>query len=93
MLEVFALIFLSNVNRKNALERGRKPGGFVALTIILWLGLEFLAIGIGTAAELGLTTYGLAIAMAVIGGLISYLVAKLQTASCAAGSGHGSGRY
>jgi hypothetical protein len=76
MLEVFALIFLSNVNRKNALERGRKPGGFVALTIILWLGLEFLAIGIGTAAELGLTTYGLAIAMAVIGGLISYLVAK-----------------
>lgn len=76
MLEILALIYLCTVNKSNAEARGRKPGGFIALTIILWLGLELLAIGIGNAAGLGLTSYALGIAMAVIGGLISYLVAK-----------------
>ncbi|MGI6580502.1 MAG: hypothetical protein ACOX3H_09760 [Saccharofermentanales bacterium] len=76
MLEILGIILLCNVNKKNALARGRKPGGFIALTICLWLGLEFLGAFIGGAANLGLGTYGLAIGMAVIGAIISYFAAK-----------------
>ncbi len=67
---------LVNVNKKNAIARGRKPGGFAALTVILWVGLELIGVAIGLSAELGLTTYLLAIVMAAIGGLTSYLIAK-----------------
>ena len=76
MLEILGIILLSNVNRKNALARGRKPGGFIALTICLWLGLEFLGAFIGIMAKLGFGSYILAIVMAAIGAVISYLVAK-----------------
>ena len=76
MLEIFAIILLSNKNKANAIARGRKPGGFVALTIGLWLGLEILGAIIGGAAGLGIGAYGLALVLAGIGALISYLAAK-----------------
>lgn len=76
MLEIMGLILLINTNKKNAMDRGRKPGGFVGLTVGLWIGLEILGIVIGLSAGLGLVTYVLAIVMAAIGGLISFLVAK-----------------
>ncbi|HHU52995.1 MAG TPA: zinc ribbon domain-containing protein [Clostridiaceae bacterium] len=76
MIEILALIALVNINKKNALARGRKPGGFIALTICLWLGLEFLGAFIGGALNLGFGIYVLAIIMAGIGALISYLAAK-----------------
>ncbi|MDI9468913.1 MAG: zinc ribbon domain-containing protein [Bacillota bacterium] len=76
MLEILALVLLCNVNKKNALARGQKPGVYIALTLILWLGLELGAGFIGGAMNLGLGTYLLALFMAAIGGLISYLLAK-----------------
>ena len=76
MLEILGIMVLVNVNKKNAVARGRKPGGFAALTVILWVGLELLGIAIGFAANLGITTYLIAIVMAAIGGLTSYLIAK-----------------
>ena len=76
MIEIIGIIILVNTNKKNALARGRKPGGFAALTVILWVGLELLGVLIGSLLELGYLTYVLAIFMAAIGGLASYLVAK-----------------
>lgn len=76
MLEILGIILLCNKNKANALARGRKPGGFVALTICLWVGLEIIGGAIGAAAELGFGTYLIAIVMAAIGGVTSYLIAK-----------------
>lgn len=76
MLEIFGIILLCNKNKQNALARGRRPGGFVALTICLWVGLEFIGIIAGNAAELGFATYLIAILMAGLGGFISFIISK-----------------
>jgi hypothetical protein len=76
MLEVIVIMVLCNTNRKNALRRGRKPGGFVALTVALWLGLELVGLLIGFAAGMELGAYLLGILFAGIGGLTAYLIAK-----------------
>ena len=80
MLEVFAVISLCRVNRRNALARGRKPGGFIALTIILWVVFEFIGMIAGTII-LGsdysyLTVLLIALPCAGLGGWISFLIAK-----------------
>jgi hypothetical protein len=76
MLEILAIVWLCNKNKANALARGRKPGGFVGLTIALWFGLEFIGILVGMATEMGLGAYVLGLVLAIIGGVISYVVAK-----------------
>jgi len=77
MLEIFGILLLCSTNRKNSLARGRKPGIFVLLTILLWLGFEFVSIFIGFSMGLKSTDlYGVGILSAVIGGLLSYLIAK-----------------
>ncbi len=76
MLEILFIIFLCKKNATNASLRGRKPAGFVVLTVCLWVGMEFLGGMIGGLADLGAGTYLLALVMAATGGLISYLAAK-----------------
>ncbi len=76
MLEILALILLCNVNSKNAVKRGRKPGAFVLLTLVLWIGMEVLGAAIGAAADMGAGMYGLAILFAAIGAVASYLIAR-----------------
>lgn len=76
MLEIFAVIALANKNKKNALERGRRPGIFMAMTYLLWFGLEIAGAIIGAFLELGYGIYLVALGMAGIGGLVSYLAAK-----------------
>lgn len=76
MLEILMITLLCKANKKNALERGRKPGGFIALTIILWLVLEFIGAFIGALLDIGYGIYVLALVFAGIGALISYLAAK-----------------
>ena len=77
MLEIFLIALLCNTNKKNALARGRNPALFIALTIILWVGLEFAGAFVGAALGLEMTgSYGLALAGAVIGALISYVIAR-----------------
>ncbi len=77
MLEFFAVFGLCILNRKNALARGRRPGGFIALTIVLWIVFETIGI-FGAyyifrdrtiAILLGLLCAGL-------GGLIAFLTAR-----------------
>lgn len=76
MLEIVVLIWLCNTNKKNAVQRGRKPDAFIALTLLLWIGLEIVGAVVGAAGGLESGMYFLAILFAVIGGVISYFVAK-----------------
>ena len=76
MLEILGIILLCNINKKNVVKKGRKPGSFIAITIGLWIGLEIVGAGLGTALQLGLGTYLLAILFAIIGGVISFVIAK-----------------
>lgn len=76
MLEVFFVYMLCKANKRNALRRGRKPGAFIAITIILWVGLELFGLTIGIALEAAGYFYLLGVGFALLGGLISYLIAK-----------------
>ncbi len=78
MLEILGIIFLSNINAKNAAARGRKPGGFRGMTIGLWFGGELLGFFIGMAATNGeiYPAYGVALLLAATGGVASYFIAK-----------------
>lgn len=77
MLEILGIFYLCNANKKNALARGCKPGLYIGLTIGFWLGFEFLSIFVGAFNGLETTAlYPLAIFSALLGGLISYILAK-----------------
>jgi len=77
MLEILGIFYLCNANKRNALERGCKPGLYIGLTIGFWLGFEFLSIFIGAFSGLDTSTlYPLALFSALLGGLISYILAK-----------------
>jgi len=89
MLEVLAIIGLCRVNKRNAIARGKRPGGFIALTIVLWVVLEIIGMIVGTVVQyavigesgsssgLSLTVILFTYGFAGIGALISYLCAKL----------------
>lgn len=89
MLEVFAIIGLCKVNKRNAIANGRRPGGYIALTIVLWIVMEFIGAIVGTVVaavsrggdmsdESGIKLVGILFAygFAGIGALISFLCAK-----------------
>lgn len=78
MLEFFAVFSLCRVNRRNAIARGHKPGGFIALTIILWIVFEIIGFIIGALIFNSSYTALLLVGLpcAAIGGLISFLIAK-----------------
>lgn len=76
MLELFALSALVNKIKKTALERGRRPGVFVAVAIILWFHLEFAGFFLGVYLEMG---YGAVLPAAILvglGALASYLLVR-----------------
>lgn len=88
MLEVFAIIGLCKVNKNNAIARGKRPGGFIALTIILWIVMEFIGAIVGTIVAYSttgdisdssgykFTAVLFAYGFAGVGALISFLCAK-----------------
>ena len=76
MLEIFGIMMLCKANKKNALARGRRPGGFIALTIILWVGLELVGFVIGAMTEIEYGYFLFGYGFAGIGALISFLCAK-----------------
>jgi hypothetical protein len=76
MLEIILLMVLVNKNKENAIKRGKKPGIFIFLTIILWIVPEIIGGALGASMGLGYGSYGLAILFAAIGALTSYLIAK-----------------
>lgn len=77
MLEIIGIILLCQKNSKNAAERGKKPAVYVVLTIILWVGFEFIGVRLGNAADLGIgASSALALFFALIGVGFSYLAAR-----------------
>jgi hypothetical protein len=76
MLELLALYYLSKKNKANALARGRQPGFFVAITVILWVGMELLGVVLGAYVGGQIGAYLLALVFAAAGGAISYVLAK-----------------
>lgn len=76
MLEIIGLVLLCNVNSKNAAARGQSGGKYVAFTILLWVGMEFLGALIGGLAGLGAGAYILALLFAAGGAVASYFIAK-----------------
>ena len=76
MLEIFGIMMLCKANRKTALARGHRPGGFIALTIILWVGMEIIGLIIGTLLELEYAKFLFAYGMAGLGALISWLIVR-----------------
>lgn len=76
MLEIILAMYLVKSVKKNATDRGRKPGGFIALAISLWVSFEIIGFLIGTYMGLGYGTFVLAYGLVGISALISYNVAK-----------------
>ena len=76
MLEILGLIYLSGKNKSNAVKRGRKPALFVALTFLLWIGMEAAGIAVALLAGWQSIVYILGLALGIGGGVISYLLAK-----------------
>jgi len=76
MLELLTLYYLSQKNKANALARGRKPGFFVAMTFILWIGMEVPGVMLGSYLVGEAGAYLLGLVFAAAGGAISYVLAK-----------------
>ena len=88
MLEVLAVIGLCRLNKRNAIARGKRPGGFIALTIVLWIVMEIIGFIVGTIVQyavsgdiestggLNLIVIFFAYGFAGLGALISFLCAK-----------------
>ena len=76
MLEFFLLMLLIKGVKNNAVSRGRKPGGFIALAIVLWIVLELTGLFIGIGLGMEQASYLLAAGGAGLSALISYNVAK-----------------
>lgn len=77
MLEILAIIYLGKNISRIAKEKGLKPGGYVALMVVLWFGLEVVGafMGILVFGE-GLAAYPLALVGAGLGALFGYLIVK-----------------
>ena len=76
MIELLIVWPLCRVNRRYAQERGRSKGAFTALTILLWLVPEVLAVVGGYYARLPFAPYFLGLLLGGVGGTISYFAAK-----------------
>lgn len=83
MLEIIALIALCRHNGRIVREKGRRSGGFIAITVILWFGLEILGAIIGvlvfdvtTNGDIPGGIYISALVFAALGALLSYLIAR-----------------
>ena len=76
MLEIWLLMLLCKSCKNNALERGRRPGGFIALAISLWIVFEIIGFIIGYSLELGYATFFVAYGLVGASVAISYNVAK-----------------
>ena len=88
MLEVLAIIGLCKLNKRNAIARGQRPGGFIALTIVLWIVMEIIGMIVGVIVQYAtvgnidseysfrLLVFLFAYGFAGIGALISFLCAK-----------------
>ncbi|MDF2540703.1 MAG: hypothetical protein K0S47_421 [Herbinix sp.] len=74
MIEVTALIYLCRQNASIAVKRGKKPKGYMILTMVFLLGFELLFAVIGVFLSIGLGTYLFALSGASLGAILSTFV-------------------
>jgi hypothetical protein len=82
MLEILLLIFLTRKIGAICEEKGRKAGGYKALTVVLWFGGEIAGAIIGvvaTSGDGGALVYLLALFGAAVGAAISFAIVNSLT--------------
>ena len=65
-----------NSVKKTANERGRRPGGYIAMTVLMWVIPEILGLIIGFSSDLGYATYVIALLFAGTGGAVAYIIVR-----------------
>ena len=75
-MDVFILITLINSVRRITSEKGRRPGGYIAMTVILWIVPEIIGLIIGFGSDMGLASYVLAFLFAGAGGALAYFIVR-----------------
>ena len=82
MLEILLLIFLTKKIGEICQDKGRKAGGYKALTVVLWFGGEIVGAILGlvaTSGEGGALVYVLALIGAAVGAVISFTIVNNLT--------------
>lgn len=75
MLEILAIYYLAKRNAEVVADKGRKKGMFIALTIILWVGMEIFGAILGAILDISAGAYILTLGAALLGGFISTKIA------------------
>jgi hypothetical protein len=76
MIEILMIIALARHVGTRLRRKGRSPGLFQLLAVILWVGGELVGIAIGASAQLGALTYLLALLGAASGACLSIAIAN-----------------
>ena len=76
LLSVFILIALINSVRRITSEKGRRPGGYIAMTVILWVVPEIIGLIIGFGSDMGMTSYVLGFLFGGAGGALAYFIVR-----------------
>ncbi|WP_258102982.1 hypothetical protein [Marinoscillum sp. MHG1-6] len=73
MLEIIAMFSLGSTIRNIALDKGLKPGPFIVMMIMYWIGLEFTGAYIGMQITTSMAgAYFCGLAGAAFGGYLGY---------------------
>ena len=76
MLEIVLIWMFCSRLGKMLRAKGRAPGGYQVLGVVLWIGGEIAGGVIGAVAELGAGTYLLALMGAAVGATITWMMAS-----------------
>jgi hypothetical protein len=76
MLEILLLVGLCKRISRMVGEKGRKAGGYIGLTIGLWIGGEILGFIVGQLLDMGGGAYAFALFGAGLGALAAYWIAR-----------------
>ncbi len=75
MIEILVVLLLGNYNSKLAKSKGHNGGAFFLLTFLLWFGAEIVTfLIVRLRVESGIEIYGFALAVAAMGGLVSFII-------------------
>jgi hypothetical protein len=74
MLEIYLLHHFVNASEGHTLRRKRKPGVFIAITLILMIGMEITGFIFGLILLKSAVCYPLGLGLALIGGVCAITI-------------------